>query len=251
MKPWEKSSKDPLFNEFYTTKKQCEIIFNEMIPIINEQTNKDKISICCPCDGEQSEIPKYLLEHTNWSIDYFGDLDFNSEEARERMLKADVIITNPPFRMKEWRPFVEWLIANNKKFFIWGPILSSGSQKTLKLILDHGMIYMLKIHTSNMYMYNRPDGVQKHAVIVFYTSYKVSILKYDYIPVNEPQYYNGIPVYDKTKNVPLNYKDWMYVPVTSIGYLQPFEIDDTKRGVPGKYVRVCIRRKLRKRRKAI
>lgn len=120
MKTWQKDRDEPLFNEFYTTKEQCEIIFDEIIPIINEQTNKAKIAVCCPCDGEQSEIPKYLAEHTNWSIDYFGDLDMNSEEARERMLNADVIITNPPFRMREWRPFVEWLITNKKQFFIWG-----------------------------------------------------------------------------------------------------------------------------------
>lgn len=243
MKPWFKNSNDPTFNEFYTTKEQCETIFEEMIPIINEQTNKDKITVCCPCDGEQSEIPKYLAEHTNWSIDYFGDLDFNSKEARERMFNADVIITNPPFKMSEWRSFVEWLITNKKRFFIWGPILQSSPQKILKLILDHGMIYMPKIHKSNMYMYNRPDGIQKCAATIFYTSYKVPILKYDYIPVDEPQFYNSIPVYDKTKNVPLDYKDWMYVPSSSIGYLQPFDIDITKHGVPGKYIRFCIKRR--------
>ena len=37
--------------------------------------------------------------------------------------------------------------------------------------------------------------------------------------------------------------DWMYIPVTSLSYLQPCEIDETKRRVPGKYVRVCVRRK--------
>ena len=243
MKPWQKDSSGSTFNEFYTTREQCEIIFDEMIPIINEQTNKDKISVCCPCDGEQSEIPKYLAEHTNWSIDYFGDLDMNSEEARERMLNADVIITNPPFRMCEWRPFVEWLITNKKQFFIWGPLYTSRSKKTLKLILDYGMIYKPKNYGCHTYMYNRPDGSQKAAVTEFYTSYKVPVYGYTYKPIDEIQYYNGIPVYDRRCNIPPDYTGWMYVPITTLHYLQPFEIDITKKCVPGKYVRVCVRRK--------
>lgn len=243
MKTWKKDINSPTFNEFYTTKEQCEIIFDEMIPIINEQTNKDKISVCCPCDGEQSEIPKYLAEHTNWSIDYFGDLDMNSEDARERMLNADVIITNPPFKMKEWKPFITWLITNKKNFFIWGPLLQTGSRKLLKFVVNNAYIYINKEHKHNVWMYNRPDGSQKPAVTYFYTSYKVHKYEYKYEPAKEEQYYEGIPVYDKLKNIPKDYNDWMYVPVTSLGYLQPFEIDDTKRGVPGKYIRVCVRRK--------
>lgn len=243
MKPWQKNSNDPLFNEFYTTKEQCELIFDEMIPIINEQTNKDKITVCCPCDGEQSEIPKYLAEHTNWAIDYFGDLDMNSEEARERMFNADVIITNPPFKMSEWRPFVEWLITNKKQFFIFGPLLQTHSRKILKYITEHVMIYQPK-KRSNMYMYNRPDGSQKPVLTVFYTSYKVPVHEYNYKPIDKTQYYNGIPVYDRCNNIPPDYTDWMYVPITSLHYLQPFEIDSTKIDVPGKYVRVCLRRKI-------
>ena len=243
MKPWLKNSNDSTFNEFYTTREQCELVFDEIIPIINEQTNKDKITVCCPCDGEQSEIPKYLFEHTNWAIDYFGDLDMNSEVARERMLNADVIITNPPFKMSEWRPFVEWLITNKKQFFIWGPLFQCGNFKLLKLILDYGMLYKPKNTNYHMYMYNRPDGSQKAANTEFYTSYKVPVYEYNYKPIDEIQYYNGIPVYDKTRNIPPDYMDWMYVPITSLLYLQPFEIDSTKRGVPGKYVRVCVKRK--------
>lgn len=243
MRPWLKNSNDLTFNEFYTTREQCEIIFDEIIPIINEQTNKNKITVCCPCDDEQSEIPKYLAEHTNWSIDYFGDLDMNSEEARERMLNADVIITNPPFRMREWRPFVEWLITNKKQFFIWGPLFQSSSRKTLKLILDHGMMYRPKGYKNNNWLYNRPDGSQKAAITEFYTSYKVPVYEYNYKPIDEIQYYNGIPVYDRRRNIPPDYTGWMYVPITTLHYLQPFEIDSTKRGVPGKYVRVCVRRK--------
>lgn len=244
MKPWQKDSSGPTFNEFYTTAEQCDIIFSEMIPIMHKENDCKPLKVCCPCDGEQSEIVKYFkLNCPDWDIDYFNDLDFNNEEARDRMLKADVIITNPPFKMKEWRPFVEWLIANNKKFFIWGPLLQSSSQKLLKYVTDHAYIYSNKEHKCNTWAYNRPDGTQKPAITFFYTSYKVPILEYKYKPAKKEQSYNNIPVYDRTCNIPLDYMGWMYVPSTSIAYLQPFEVDDTKRGVPGKYVRVCLRRK--------
>lgn len=245
MKPWQKNSNNPLFNEFYTTREQCKIIFDEMIPIINEQTNKDKINVCCPCDDEQSEIPKYLAEHTNWSIDYFGDLDINSKEARERMFNADVIITNPPFKMSEWRPFVEWLITNKKQFFIFGPILMSRSKKLLKLVTDNTTWFRPRTSKSNMYNYKRPDGSkQRVATTIFYTTYKVQIYEYKYKPIDNVQYFNGIPIYDRVNNIPLDYTGWMYVPVTSIAYLQPCEIDDTiNSDIPNKFVRVCVRRK--------
>lgn len=243
MKPWQKDSSDPVFNEFYTTKEQCDIILFDAINMIYKQTKNKKIKVCCPCDGKQSEIVKYLQIFCDWEIDYFDDLDFNSEEARERMLKADVIITNPPFKMKEWKPFIEWLITNKKNFFIWGPLLQSGSFKLLKFVIDNAYIYRNKEHKNNVWMYNRPDGSQKPAITFFYTSYKVPKYEYKYEPAKEEQYYEGIPVYDKLKNIPKDYNDWMYVTATSISYLQPLEIDDTKRGVPGKYIRVCVRRK--------
>lgn len=243
MKPWQKNSSDSAFNEFYTTKEQCDIIFSEMVPIIYQQNDCKPLKVCCPCDGEQSEIVKYFkLFCPDWELDYFGDLDFNSEEARERMLKADVIITNPPYRMKEWKPFIKWLITNKKQFFIWGPLLSCSS-KLLKYVTEHAYIYIHKHHKHNVWMYNRPDGSQKSAITFFYTSYKVPILEYKYKPAKEEQSYNNIPVYDRLYNIPLDYMEWMYVPITSIGYLQPFEIDGTKSMVPGKYARVCLRRR--------
>lgn len=187
--------------------------------------------------------PKYLREHSDWEVDYFGDLDVNGEEARERMLKADVIITNPPFKMNVWRPFITWLIENKKQFFIFGSYL----QKYLvKYVMEHANIFAPKMYKSNMFNFNRPDGTQQRvALTIFYTSFKVPKYKYKYRPAKEEQFYEGIPVYDRVNNVPPDYMGWMYVPITSLCYLQPVEIDKEKTvaGVPGKYIRVCVRRR--------
>ena len=243
-KPWEKEKKQPKFNEFYTLYESCELIFRDLLPIITKQTKpKDnQLTVCCPCDSEKSNIVKWLQNNTDWNIIYFGDKDVNSEEARNIMLEADIIITNPPFSMNVWNPFMTWLITNKKNFFVFGPILYS-SKTLAKLVYEHSYLYTVKSHKANMWEYNTINGGHQHAATIFYTSYDVPYLDYDYKePKEHIELYEGIPVFNKTKNIPKDYKGWMYVPVTSITYIKYFELDDTKKNVPGKYVRYCIRR---------
>lgn len=244
-KPFEKDSNSDTFNEFYTLYESCELIFRDLLPIINEQTKtkNNTLTVCCPCDSEKSNIVKWLQDNTYWNIIYFGDKDVNSEEARNIMLEADVIITNPPFSMRVWKPFMTWLITNKKNFFIFGPLLQTNSFKLAKLVYGHSYIYTVKNHKSNMWEYNTINDGRQYAATIYYTSYNVPYLDYDYKESKQPiELYEGIPVYNKTKNIPKNYKGWMYVPVTSVSYIKDFELNDTKKGVPGKHVRYCIRR---------
>lgn len=245
-KPWEKiGSIDQTFDEFYTLYESCELIFRDLLPIINEQTKtkNNQLTVCCPCDSEKSNIVKWLQDNTDWNIIYFGDKDVNSEEARDIMLEADVIITNPPFSMRVWRPFMTWLIANTKNFFIFGPIMQTGSTKFVKFICEHSYIYKVPSHKTNAWEYNTLASGNQYARTLFYTSYDVPYLDYKYKEPTEPiETYEGIPVFNKTKNIPKDYKGWMYVPCTSITYIKEFELDDTKNGVPGKFSRYCIRR---------
>lgn len=232
------------FNEFYTLYESCELIFRDLIPIIEKQTKtaNNKLTVCCPCDSERSNIVKWLKDNTDWNIVYFGDKDVNSEEARNIMLEADVIITNPPFSMRVWKPFMTWLINNKKNFFIFGPLLQSSS-KLAKLVYKHSYIYTVKNHKSNMWEYDTINNGRQYAATIYYTNYDVPYLDYDYKEPKEPiETYEGIPVYNKTRNIPKDYKGWMYVPCTSITYIKNFEIDSTRRGVPGKFIRYCIRR---------
>lgn len=245
-KNWEKiGCKDPTFNEFYTLYENCELIFRDLIPIIDEQTKPKnyQLTVCCPCDSEKSNIVKWLQDNTDWKIIYFGDKDVNGEEARHIMLEADVIITNPPFSMNVWRPFMTWLIDNKKNFFIFGPILQSGSQKLAKNVFKHSYLYTVKSNKSIMWEYDTIQSGRKYAGTLFYTTYDVPYLDYEYKEPTKPiETYEDIPVFNYTRNIPKDYYDWMYVPCTSTKYIKHFELDDTKRGVPGKYNRYCIRR---------
>lgn len=244
-KPWEKNSKDPTFNEFYTLYESCELIFRDLLPIIEKQTKvtDNVLTICCPCDSEKSNIVKWLKDNTDWNIIYFGDKDVNSEEARNIMLEADVIITNPPFSMRVWRPFMTWLINNKKNFFIFGPLMPTSSRKSAKLIYEHSYVYTVPSHKSNMWKYATINDGNQYAATIYYTNYNVPYLDYDYKePKESIELYEGIPVYNRTNNIPKDYKGWMYVPVTAITYIKDFELDDTKKNVTCKYTRYCIRR---------
>jgi hypothetical protein len=244
LKSWEKDRNSKTFNEFYTLYKNCELIFRDLLSIIEKQTkNNSKLTVCCPCDSEKSNIVKWLQDNTDWNIIYFGDKDVNGEEARNIMLEADVIITNPPFSMRVWRPFMTWLIANKKNFFIFGPILQSNCLSLAKLVYEHSYVYTIPSHKAIMWEYETLNDGHQYANTLFYTCYDVPYLDYEYKqPTEHIETYEGIPVYNRTNAIPKDYKGWMYVPCTSIRYIKHFELDDTKLRVPGKFTRYCIRR---------
>lgn len=244
-KTFEKDRNSKSFNEFYTLYESCELIFRDLLPIIEKQTKKNnrKLTVCCPCDSEKSNIVKWLQDNTDWNIIYFADKDVNSEEARNIMLESDVIITNPPYSMRVWRPFMTWLIANKKNFFVFGPIIQTDARTFVKFVYEHSYIYTVPSHKSNMWEYDTIDDGRKFAPTLYYTSYDVPYLDYEYREPSEPvELYEGIPVFNKTKNIHKDYTGWMYVPCTSVAYIKDLEVDDTKRSVPGKYYRLCIRR---------
>ena len=101
----------------------------------------------------------------------------------------------------------------------------------------------MKSHKYITWEYDTIHNGRKYANTIFYTNYDVPYLDYEYKEPTKPiETYEGIPVFDYTRNIPKDYYGWMYVPCTSPRYIKHFELDDTKRGVPGIYTRYCIRR---------
>ena len=95
------------FNEFYTLYEEAEIVLR---PIFDKF--KDK-RICCPCDSDDSNIVKWLKDN-GCDVINFSNLDVNSEEARTIMQECDFVITNPPFSLKIFIPFIKYLIDAKK-----------------------------------------------------------------------------------------------------------------------------------------
>ena len=235
LKPWKKDSSDTTFNEFYTLPENAEKIFRPIRPFFMDK------KIHCPCDDENSAIVQWLQQNTNSTITFshLPEHDMNGDYAREMMLKSDLVVTNPPFKMSEWKPFFLWLVDNKIDYFIFGPICGN---RALYSLMDR-IYYPKKVNTC--FFYALPDGRLAPATTIFYTSLPVPVNDYEYkVPKKEITYFDGIPVFDKTVNIPKDYFGWMYVPCTAIRRLDlhNFEFDEKDRGVPGKFNRLKIRR---------
>lgn len=207
MKPWEKDSSDPTFNEFYTLYDEADKFLTPYL----EHISKAK-TIYCPCDSEESNIIKWLKEHCTAKIEYQHEKDFNSEEIRAKMLKADIIITNPPFSSKAFNPFVRWLLDNKKDFILWSP--NNGR--------FFNEVYYFDFHRGNMHPYLTQRGDIKYAMSKVMSNFRVL--------------HNLTP----TKKY-----DTSHMPYTAIWYFNKdeYELLDGDVGYPGEYARCALRRK--------
>ena len=108
------------YDEYYTRYEHVKNIFERYIHI---EELKDKI-IYCPCDSDESNFVIYLKEHKD-DIQY-KELIYTSDDFNTHLdlfEKCDIIITNPPFS-KIIKEFIPILNKVNKKFFIFGSLIS-------------------------------------------------------------------------------------------------------------------------------
>ncbi len=157
-----------------------------------------------------------------------GDGDFRSDESIALLKQADIVVTNPPFSL--FREYVAQLIAYNKQFVIIGNINAITYKEIFPLIKDNKiwlgyncLRYFKKpdgsmYETARSYWYTNLDIAKRHEDLILYKSYS---------PEDYPKYdnYDAINV-DKTKEIPMNYKGAMGVPITFLDKYNPeqFEI---------------------------
>ena len=177
-----------------------------------------------------------------------GDGDFRSKECIELLKQADIVVTNPPFSL--FREYVAQLIEYDKKFLIIGNINAISYKEIFKLIKENkawlgvnmgrgisGFIvpknYELYgtearvdeygnriVATNNCLWLTNLDNAKRHEELILYKNYT---------PEEYPTYdnYDAINV-DKTKDIPMDYKGAMGVPITFLDKFNPdqFEIID-------------------------
>lgn len=209
-------------------------------------------------------------------IHFKGDGDFRSAESIELLKQADIVVTNPPFSL--FREYVAQLIEYDKKFLTIGNINAITYKEIFKLIKEnnawlginlgrgisgfivpeHYELYGTEaridsfgnriISPNNCLWLTNLDTSKRHEDIVLTKRYYGNEIEY-------PEYdnYNGINV-NKTKNIPLDYKGFMGVPITFLHKFNPdqFEIIKFRKGNDGKdlsingkcpYFRILIRNK--------
>jgi hypothetical protein len=175
-----------------------------------------------------------------------GDGDFRSKECIELLKQSDIVVTNPPFSL--FREYVAQLIEYNKKFIIIGHQNAISYREIFKLIMDNkmwlgygfnrNMAHFINpnyedyasdtdhregmIRVSGVVWFTNLDILKRHEDLILYKKYygnESEYPKYDY--------YDAINV-DKTKDIPMDYKGNIGVPITFIDKYNPdqFEIVD-------------------------
>jgi hypothetical protein len=171
-----------------------------------------------------------------------GDGDFRSEESIELLKQADIVVTNPPFSL--FREYVSQLVEYEKKFVIIGHQNALTYKEIFPLIKENklwlgygfkgGASHFINKHYENYATAtDKKEGMIRVSGVVWFTNLDISkrhedlILYKQYHPEEYLNYdnYNAINV-DKTKEIPMDYKGVMGVPITFMNKYNPeqFEI---------------------------
>jgi len=226
---------------------------------------------------EASEIEKNAVNTDKIDVVHFkGDGDFRSIESIELLKKADIVVTNPPFSL--FREYVAQLIKYDKKFLIIGNINAITYKKVFELIKknkawlgvnmgrgisgfivpEHYELYGTETRTDNFgNKIVSPNNCLWLTNLNTFKRNKDILLSKMYYgnESNYPKYdnYDGINV-NRTKNIPMDFKGVMGVPITFLHKFNPdqFEIIKFRKGnnekdlsINGKcpYFRILIRNK--------
>lgn len=199
-----------------------------------------------------------------------GDGDFRSQESIDLLTQADIVVTNPPFSL--FREYVAQLIEHDKKFIIVGHQNALTYKEIFPLIKENkvwlgygfngGAAHFIntqyedyatagnhkegKIRVSGVHWFTNLDTRKRHEDLILYKTYnKKEFPTYDN--------YDAIEV-SKTKDIPMDYKGVMGVPITFMDKYNPdqFEIIKFRKGndekdlsINGKcpYFRILIKNK--------
>lgn len=228
------------------------------------------------------EITKWFDLNNDWKIDFKDaiktylkqDWDFRNNESIELLKEADIVITNPPFSL--FREYVSQLFEYNKKFVIIWNLNSITYKEIFKLIKDNKIWFGHSIHSGDRefrvpehYPLNasssridqegnkfiRVKWVRWFTNLDYKERHEDLILYKTYTPEEYPKYdnYDAINV-NKTKDIPMNYKGVVWVPITFMDKYNPeqFEIVKFRKGndekdlkINGKcpYFRILVKNK--------
>ncbi len=202
-------------------------------------------------DSEQAIYLEYTGDKNGNSIPdpeeigikhFKGDGDFRSQECIELLKEVDIVVTNPPFSL--FREYVAQLVEYDKKFVIVGHQNAITYKEIFKLIKENklwlgfgftgGAGHFINtqyedyatagnhkegmIRVSGVHWFTNLDINKRHEDILLYKTYS---------PEDYPTYdnYEAIEI-SKTKDIPINYRGIMGVPITFLDKYNPeqFEI---------------------------
>jgi len=172
-----------------------------------------------------------------------GDGDFRSEESIELLKQADIVVTNPPFSL--FREYVAQLIEYDKQFIIIGnqnaitykEVFNYFKENKIWIGYKNGdMEFKVPAHyearetryrqdetgqkwrsMGNICWYTNLDIAKRHEDLILYKKYSSN---------EYPTYdnYDAINI-DKVKDIPVDYKGTMGVPITFLAKHNPKQFE--------------------------
>ena len=199
------------------------------------------------------------------------DGDFRSAEAIELLKQADIVSTNPPFSL--FREYVAQLMEHDKKFLIIGNLNAIAYKNIFSMVQSNKIwlgasiksgdrefgvpdSYPLTAATSRIddagKKFVRIKGVRWWTNLDYQQRHEDLLLYKKYTSQEYPKYdsYTDAINIDKTKDIPIDYKGVMGVPITFIDKYNPeqFEIlglENNPKNLmisgKAKYVRILIK----------
>ena len=214
---------------------------NQNVDLFSQNDSEKAIYLEYTGDKNGNNVP----DLDEIGINYLnGDGDFRSAESIELLKQADIVVSNPPFSL--FREYVAQLIEYDKKFIIVGHQNAISYREIFKLIKEDklwlgygfkgGAAHFINKHYEDYASAgDHKEGMIRVSGVVWFTNLDITKRHEDlilYKSYNESEYerydnYNAINI-DKTKDIPMDYKELMGVPITFLDKYNPeqFEIVD-------------------------
>lgn len=185
-----------------------------------------------------------------------GDGDFRSKESIDLLTQADIVVTNPPFSL--FREYVAQLIEHDKKFVIVGHQNAISYREIFKLIKDNelwlgygfrgGAGHFINQHYEDYATAtDRKEGMIRVSGVHWFTNLDISKRHEDlilYKTYNEEEYpkyenFDAINV-NKTKDIPIDYKGYMGVPITFLDKYNPDQFEIIGLGISNSGIEIGV-----------
>lgn len=185
-----------------------------------------------------------------------GDGDFRSKECIDLLKQADIVVTNPPFSL--FREYVAQLIEYNKSFIIVGHQNAISYREIFKLIKEDKMWLGYGFKGGAAHFINKhyedyasagdhKEGMIRVSGVTWFTNLDISkrhedlILYKNYNPDEYPTYENFDAInVDKTKDIPVDYKGFMGVPITFLDKYNPDQFEIIGLGISNSGIEIGV-----------
>ncbi len=225
--------------------------------------------IYCNCDTRHSAFVQYFteLKSMGWIRDVWfsgglGGDDFRSAQSVERLQRADIIVTNPPFSL--FREFTDLLFQYEKKFLIIGNKNAIMYQPIFQRVKNSALWFGTRPWAGGMFFYVPDTDVLRDVPAIWFTNLvhdcrpSALPLTCRYCPEQYPKYDNANAInVDRRADIPCDFSGVMGVPVSFFERFCPDQFDvlgidrqftNDGRGVRingrNVYTRIFIRKKL-------